>query len=354
MIAVKYLQLFFPPRTVTLNYIVAQGIGAALGIVLFCVFHQSLFTPRRTSPDRGWRALNIALRAYAIGAILYVLFPFDFVLSAGDLRDRAAALAMWLFSWPGEGRPTGIRFILVLANTAETLPIGMMLALGKRNVSLTRVAVTGLILMSAVAVATMFVMSATPYLVSIIFRTIGIVIGAAIVMQSRHVCYERLRLFLAQLVPIVFMPYVLSVLFINGLLSGHWLTLSEASAALDYRGLLPLWHYYIVSKAHAMASLGVHLVTFVPIGVMISLRDDNRTRRAPLAAIIAFIFSFLIEVSRGLKPGLQPDFNDAVIAAVAAWLAVKAMPLIWQMAESLSSNDAHSEIPKHAARRRAR
>src|ERR1039458_7570466 len=35
VLAVKYAQLFFPPRTVSLNYIVAQSIGAVLGVGLF-------------------------------------------------------------------------------------------------------------------------------------------------------------------------------------------------------------------------------------------------------------------------------------------------------------------------------
>ena len=35
VLAVKYAQLFFPPRTVSLNYIIAQSIGAVLGVGLF-------------------------------------------------------------------------------------------------------------------------------------------------------------------------------------------------------------------------------------------------------------------------------------------------------------------------------
>src|ERR1700727_3241539 len=34
ILAVKWAQLFFPPRTVTLNYVIAQSIGAAAGIML--------------------------------------------------------------------------------------------------------------------------------------------------------------------------------------------------------------------------------------------------------------------------------------------------------------------------------
>jgi VanZ family protein len=352
IVAVKYAQLFFPPRTVTLNYVFAQGIGSVVGIGLFWTFRQTLFVSRGTAHDRGRRALKIVLRAYAIGLFLYWLFPFDFVLSAGDLGYRVTGLPELMLSWPGEGRSTGIRLILVLAGAAATIPLGMMLAVGNQRVSLRRVAVIGLMTMAAVTVATVFVMSATPYLVSIISRTIGIVIGAAAMMQMRHVDYGRVRLLLARLVPVALIPYVLSVLFINDLLSGHWLTIEEAGATLDYRGLLPLWHYYIVSKAHAMQSLAVHVITFAPIGVMISLQNNDRPGSARLAAAIAFVFSSAIEVGRWLKPGLQPDFNDPFIAAASAWFAVHAVPLAWQMAESLSSSNWQLKSSQHAMNRR--
>jgi hypothetical protein len=110
--------------------------------------------------------------------------------------------------------------------------------------------------------------------------------------------------------------------------------------ALDARGLLPLWHYYIVSKTQAMASLAVHAVMFAPIGVLISLHDKSRPGNARVAALIAFVFSFFVEIGRWLQPGLQPDFNDAVIAAGSAWLAVRAMPVIWLMIASLARDNS--------------
>lgn len=118
--------------------------------------------------------------------------------------------------------------------------------------------------------------------------------------------------------------------------------------ALDARGLLPLWHYYIVSKTQAMSSLAVHAVMFAPIGILMSLRDKSPSGSAAAAASIAFVFSFLVEIARWLQPGLQPDFNDAVIAAISAWLAVKAMPIVWLMLASLAKDGTN----KNGARRR--
>ena len=56
---------------------------------------------------------------------------------------------------------------------------------------------------------------------------------------------------LARIVPLMILPYLVAVAFVNGLLSPQWRTLPEDLAALDEFGLLPFYHHYIVSKAHA-------------------------------------------------------------------------------------------------------
>ena len=92
VIAVKYLQLFFPPRTVSLNYIEAQSLGSLLGVVLFWGSSDRLSSVLRSSPGRGRRPLLIACGVYAVALLLFFLFPFDCALSAEDFHQRAAAL----------------------------------------------------------------------------------------------------------------------------------------------------------------------------------------------------------------------------------------------------------------------
>jgi hypothetical protein len=106
-----------------------------------------------------------------------------------------------------------------------------------------------------------------------------------------------------------------------------------AFAALDEFGLLPFYHHYIVSKARATESVVVHVLIFAPIGVMIALRRSSGRIAVWAAAIIAALFSLAIEFGRWLKPGLQPDFSNAIIAAVAAGFAVRFTDWFWRMLE---------------------
>src|SRR5260221_10250322 len=47
VLAVKFLQLFFPGRTVSLNYIMAQCVGSAVGVMAFWSVHAKLFAARK-------------------------------------------------------------------------------------------------------------------------------------------------------------------------------------------------------------------------------------------------------------------------------------------------------------------
>jgi VanZ family protein len=347
VIAVKYLQLFFPPRTVSLNYIEAQSLGSALGVVLFWVSSDRLFSVLQAISGHGRRPLLVACGIYTVALVLFFLFPFDFALSAEDFRDRATALPNMLLLWTGDGRSTALRVVVVLAGTAATVPLGVLLALKSRRRSLFRIAVTGFVMMSAVMVLTMLVLSAFPSLMAVLYRTVGIVIGAAMLSWLEGQDPARWRHLLARLVPVMILPYVLAVAFVNDLLSPHWRTLPEALAAFDKFGLLPFYHHYIVSKEHAAESVAAHLLTFAPIGVMVTLRRGGGRAEVWTAAILAVLLSFAVELGRWFKPDLQPDFSDVIIAAAAAGIAAKLTPAFWSMLEgqAFANSTAPARIP---------
>ena len=333
VLGLKYLQLFFPPRTVSLNYIEAQSLGSLLGIGLFWLSCDRLLAWRQGLRGGGRTPLMIACGIYAAALLAFFLFPFDFTLSADDFRERAAVLPRMLLSWPGEGRSTTLRVLVVLADTAATIPLGVLLALKSRPRSLLRIAAIGFVTMSVVTILTMLVLSASPSLAAVFYRTVGIIAGAAIVMGFEAQDPRRWHSRLARLVPVMILPYVVSVLFVKDLLSPHWRTMQEALAAFDEFSLLPFYHHYIVSKAHAAESVVAHLLMFAPIGVMIALRRGSGRIAVWSAAIIAALFSLAIELGRCFKPGLQPDFSNAIIAAVAAGFAVRLTDVFWRMLE---------------------
>ena len=342
VLMVKYAQLFFPPRTVTLNYILAQSLGSTLGIACYWLAHERLGAGIQTMRAGGRNALKVVLAAYAVALLLFYFYPFDFVLSADDFQERTATLPALMLSWPGAGRSIAIRLILVLAGTAATVPIGMLFAILNHGRSLLWLSAVGSLMMAVLTALTILVLSTTPFLAAILYRTAGFSLGTALVIWMARQDLRRWIWLLGRSVPVMIAPYGLAVLLVNGVLTLHWRSPNEALADLDVHSLLPFWEDYIVSKAWAAQSIAAHVAMYAPIGVMLSLwRGAGRTRGGGVAATLGFLISFAVELGRFLRPDGQPDVNNIIIGAVAAVGAVKITPFLCRLlAEGIRDDQA--------------
>jgi VanZ family protein len=332
ILAVKYAQLFFPPRTVTLNYIAAQTIGAILGLSLFRLFHTRLY-PRFAAKVAAGEGLAVLLGLYTVWLIAYFLMPFDFTLSLGDLAQRLSGLTDTLAGLPGQADKPVQRVLLILADTLATAPLGMFLAITGRDRSILSLLMRGFGLILIVTFLTLFVLSATPFALSIVYRTVGVGLGIWLMRKLRGKDLRKRHYYFSRYIPLALPAYVLLVMFTSGVLSNQWITLDQAKNALEARQFLPFWNFYIVSKAHAAQSLVMQMLIFAPIGVMVWVRRGFWSNGAGFSAFVAFALSLAMEIARLMKPGLRPDFSDPIIAAAAAAIAFKVMPVVWRMFE---------------------
>jgi O-antigen ligase len=329
LLGIKFAQLYFPPRTVSVNYIIAQSAGSFVGVVLFI----SLNPIFRQIPSHARSLLTVALSFYAVAFVSFMLFPFDFIINDGDLHDRLAQIPSLLFTLPGQGRSLPWRALFLVLGTVETVPLGLLITLSGQRRSIVGVTTIGLVAMSTISLLQLAVASATPSGLSILYHTLGIVSGAVIGMSMRSLDLVRWRLNLARAVPALAPLYLLVLLVANEVAAATWRTSAQAWQALDTRGLLPFWHDYIVSKSHALQSVIAHAVMYAPIGIMIWLRRGGRPGGQALAAVIAAPLAFAIEVARWFRPELQPDFSNVLIAGTAAAVAVPLSAWIWGVLE---------------------
>ncbi len=332
ILAVKYTQLYFPPRTVTLNYITAQTLGAVLGVGVFWLSHTRLYPIFGALFDDG-DGLSIVLGAYSAWLIFYFLTPFDFTLSLGDLAGRILELPGILGSTPGEGHPPAYQLLVTIAEISATIPLGMFLAVRGRNRSFARLAWRAFGLIFLVFILQLFILGASPFLISLIYRMVGIVIGLRFMQALKGKDLRKRHYYFSQYLPLAIPIYVVLVMFVSGLLTSQWGTFDEGWHALSIRQFLPFWNFYIVSKAHATQSFVVEFLIFAPIGAMVWLRRGFWSRGATFSAGLAFFLSLLMEFGRLMKPGLRPDFTDPIIGAIGAAVAFKAMPILWKMFE---------------------
>ncbi|MDE2565690.1 MAG: hypothetical protein KGL50_07875, partial [Burkholderiales bacterium] len=332
VLVLKYAQLYFPPRTVMLNYVVAQGAGAALGIAAFGVWRRLMEAGPggggRRPPQAPEQRLRLILQGYAAALALFILMPLDFALSPHDLWAQIGRLPELATQVPGAGRPAIVRAALMAASGLAAAPFGMLLALGPhgRRRSLAEVGLRGAAWMTALWGLSTLVLSASPSLPTLLLRMAGTALGAWalrwVQRQDAHRLLHRLR---AQSVAAA-LPYLLLLGAVNGLVSRHWLTPAEAWHAAYPLGWLPLFDYYIVSKGTAARNIVAHALMYAPVGVFAWLNGG----RPAVALRVAALLALAVESARYFRPGLEGDVNAVVVAGLSAYLAARAMPALWQ------------------------
>ncbi len=271
--------------------------------------------------------------------VAFALFPFDAVLSAQDFAQRFASLPRVLLSLPDSGRPLGLQVVMLAATAAAAVPLGMRLSLPAERSgdppTLPRIAATGAAMLAILFGATLFVLSARVSIATFGLRLLGVLGGALLLRWLSMRDLPQLRERIAGALPVLVPAYLLLLVYANGLLTRAWVTPEHALAGLNPRGLLPLWYNYIESKAHAVESNVGHAAMYAPVGVLAWLRRGATRRTALTAATMGGLLALAIEVGRGLKPGMQPDFNIVLVGAIAGYLANRAMSIVWPALLSL-------------------
>lgn len=133
MLAMKFAQVFFPPRTVTLNYVLAQSFGALDGIAAFGLYHERM--RRLVGPGKGRTREKFRFRLCLYLLTLFVLYlmSLEFALSLDNLlAQQFNRLPDIMITVPGIGRPPTVQAVLLVAGVIAAVPSGMLLALLRR------------------------------------------------------------------------------------------------------------------------------------------------------------------------------------------------------------------------------
>ena len=334
VLAVKYAQLYFPPRTVTLNYMVAQVLGATIGIALFGISHAHLVRLAWRRAGGARETLRTMLSVYAVGIFVFILMPLDFALSWDDLAMRLDQVPSLLFGMPGAGRPRIVQAMVLIASGLALVPFGVLMVLAPRgrNRLFGHAMMHGLAWQAAVFLLSCLLLSGTPTLVSLAVHIVGMMVGVWImpwiIRRDPGALHKQLARWSLLPLPV----YLVLLASVNGLLSRHWLSLDDAITSIHWHGTLPLFNYYIVTKAEAAKNIAAHCVMYMPLGVLAWVRGT----RPHWAFWWALLLATLIETSRFFRPDLQGDVNDIAVAAFTALLTAELMPSVWGMLEAIT------------------
>ncbi|MGK2953852.1 MAG: VanZ family protein, partial [Thiobacillus sp.] len=174
-LSVEFAQQFFPPRTVSLNDLLAEFVGGALGMLLWALAGRPLSDIWRRFARGGPQAVRASLMGYVLAYLFLSLFPYDFLLNAAEWRTHLTAdKAGWLFAG---SCGLGCGFKLVPEMLAA-IPFGLLLVNKSGRFSLAAAAGVGILLGLTIEVLQLGIASGISQGASVFSRAVGVVLGA--------------------------------------------------------------------------------------------------------------------------------------------------------------------------------
>lgn len=325
-LAVEFTQQWFPPRTVSLNDLLAEAIGAGLGVALAPALDRWLLGLRAALAQRGARWLTLLLGAYALAHLLLSFFPYDLVLSAAELDDKLRGGSWaWTVVVAEQGRV--ISLLQWLVDGCLCLPIGWWLARRSPAMRTQRGWWLGIGLGLLIELGQFFLVSGVSQGASVLSRGLGVAAGVRwlTAWAERPPAWWRAHVRTLTL-PLVAV-WALLLLFANGWLRSPVQGPAAALAVAAELRWLPFYYHYYTSEAVALFSLGMVALMYLPVAVWAWAWGGRPGRWALAVAVL----SAVVEASKLLLVGMRPDPSNPLIAAVAVGVASWALAL-WERA----------------------
>ena len=334
-LGVEFIQQFFAPRTVSLNDIFAELAGSILGIALWPVIGKHLTRLPQTIANGGTQAREGMLIAYALLYAVLSLFPYDFLLSFDEWRDKlAAGAAGWVFA-PNCGERCFLRLI------PEALLVAPLAALIFRHPRqhhlpslLLSAAITGAILGVLIESLQLTIASGISQGASVISRAAGLALGAGLIPVARSMDWFALRRYINPILSLCILPYLGALAWLNGWFSGDRLGVSEGLERLGDIHFAPFYYHYFTTETVALASLLFQAALYLPIGAGLwlwhwsSFRSEwqqDHQLRTVVAGLVAGIVACIIEAGKLFITAKHPDPTNILIAAAAAMGAYRVL-----------------------------
>ena len=365
--AVEFTQIFFAPRTVSINDLIAETLGGLGGIALWLFGRHWLLHLLQSFGRGGHQSIVAVLSAYGLFYLAQSLFPFDVVVSLDELKWKLSS-DNYALLLAGNGASLFRALARLLGETVAILPLGVLAALayprwGQNDKgSLGRVFVVGAVLGGCLEFAQFFMASGVSQGLSVLMRAGGLTLGVLLGQGLKNGGIGFLARLIRQLTPLLCLPYVLALAALAGWFNEAWYPLSLFAASLAEVRVMPFYYHYYSTEPEAMASLLANMAMYMPVGLAIWAGRLQRAKRVArlagavdarkgavrVTAVAAAGLALFIELGKVLAPSKHPDFTNLLIAVVAAVLSYLFMRwlegALVEKADVFSSNPILADI----------
>jgi len=317
-LSIEFAQLFFPPRTVSLNDLYAECIGGGMGMLLWVLAGRPLSGVWRHFAQGGPRAVKAGLVGYVLAYLFLSLFPYDFLLSAEEWRAHLNSGASgWVFA----GNCGFGCWARLVPEMLAAIPFGLVLISRSGRFSLTAAAFVGLSLGLTIEALQLGIASGISQGASIFSRAAGVVLGAWLPILFTYWDTQRMRLWVRAGLVLAVVPYAIGLAWLNHWFVASWVSVATAINRLAEIRFTPFYYHYYTSEAVALVSLLFQfgLYSFVGVGVWVWRQGEWReSHGAWFSALLAVLAASVIETGKLFVPGQHPDPTNLLIAATAA------------------------------------
>ena len=319
-VSIEFAQLFFPPRTVSLNDLYAEWAGGALGMLLWPLAGRPLAGLWHRYAQGGPRAVRAALQGYVLVYLFLSFFPYDFLMGAEEWRARLTPdKASWLFAGS-----CGLEcWIKLVPEMLAAVPFGLLWASRPGRVSLFAAAGFGVLLGLTVELLQLCIASGISQGASVFSRAVGVVLGASLPSLFANWDSRRMRPWVRGGLLLATVPYAGGLAWLNHWFVASWGGANAAMTRLANIHFLPFYYHYYTSEAVALTSLVFQFGLYAPLGAGVWLWYEGawyRSRGGGLSILMGMFAAFVIEAGKLFVPGQHPDPTNVLIAACAAGL----------------------------------
>ncbi len=348
-IGIEFTQLFFPPRTVSLNDIFAEILGSALGILFWWGSGHRLRRLLDLLLSQGKNAAYAGSILYAILYLAFSLFPYDFLISAQEIR---AKLSGPYFHWLASAETCGSSLrcgTKLMAEAVAVAPLGFLFGLmtRKRGLGLLIAAASiGFWLGLTIESVQFFLVSGITLGASVFTRIIGVAGGALVgEMLAQSSLWPLLFFFGPFMLPALAL-YTTLIAAVTWVGKGPLLSADQGLNRLHEIYFMPFYYHYYTTESAAMTSLIGIVAMFFPIGALYWVWRITRIREfTARGAVLVFVLSAMIsaglEFGKLFLGGARPDPTNVLIAAAAGTAGFLALSIFTNasLQRSLSSED---------------
>jgi glycopeptide antibiotics resistance protein len=336
-VVIEFVQVFFPPRTVSVNDIVLESLGACAGVILWLAAGQRLTNwGRRLAGARTVPALaRLLLPGYLVLLVGAELMPLDFILGAPELALKYHEGKIHLVPFYDLASPLAL-LGKVLSNMAIFFPVGLLAALGSATTwggrEWRKTAWFGLALAAAVEVGKLLIYSRFCDATDLFTGTVAVLAGAWVgrlywrnrpVLAGVAFLRDGSKDSVGRALAAAVAGWTVLLVLVNWWpfdFTADPTRFPQEPGDMEVSGLrhvywLPLVDYYWGSKYQALDQFGHRLAGFMPFGALAALwlGRSARPHRRWAVGSLALLLPAAIETGKYFLPSHSPSVTNAII-----------------------------------------